>query len=60
MSPETIEFHLARVFLKLELSSRTELVKRFAAGQLQLAGKPRSGRRLTNWGRRALSVLPRV
>ena len=32
LSPKTIEFHLARVYRKLDLSSRAELIRRFAAG----------------------------
>lgn len=30
LSPKTVEFHLARVFRKLELSSRAELIRHFA------------------------------
>jgi DNA-binding CsgD family transcriptional regulator len=30
LSPKTVEFHLARVYRKLEISSRAELVRRFA------------------------------
>ena len=30
LSPKTVEFHLARVYRKLDLSSRAELIRRFA------------------------------
>ena len=33
LSPKTVEFHLARVYRKLDLSSRAELIRRFAAGE---------------------------
>lgn len=32
LSPKTVEFHLARVYRKLDLSSRAELIRHFAAG----------------------------
>ena len=31
LSPKTVEFHLARVYRKLDISSRAELIRRFAA-----------------------------
>lgn len=31
LSPKTVEFHLARVYRKLDISSRRELIRRFAA-----------------------------
>ena len=31
LSPKTVEFHLSRVYRKLGVSSRAELVRRFAA-----------------------------
>jgi DNA-binding CsgD family transcriptional regulator len=33
LSPKTVEFHLARVFRKLDLSSRAELIHRFAGAE---------------------------
>ena len=33
LSPKTVEFHLSRVYRKLDLSSRAELIRRFAAGE---------------------------
>jgi DNA-binding CsgD family transcriptional regulator len=38
LSPKTVEFHLARVFRKLDIANRAELIRRFAAGQLQAVG----------------------
>jgi len=32
LSPKTIEFHLARVYRKLDVSSRRELIRRFSTG----------------------------
>jgi DNA-binding NarL/FixJ family response regulator len=34
LSPKTIEFHLGRVFRKLDIHSRTELAKLVADGRL--------------------------
>jgi DNA-binding CsgD family transcriptional regulator len=34
LSPKTVEFHLARVYRKLDLSSRGELIRRFAAEEV--------------------------
>jgi DNA-binding CsgD family transcriptional regulator len=39
LSPKTVEFHLARVFRKLELSSRTELIRHFATAMPARAEK---------------------
>jgi DNA-binding CsgD family transcriptional regulator len=33
LSPKTVEFHLARVYRKLDLASRAELIRRFATGE---------------------------
>jgi DNA-binding NarL/FixJ family response regulator len=39
LSPRTVEFHLARVYRKLSIHSRAELIRRFSAGQ----ASPRPG-----------------
>ena len=33
LSPKTVEFHLSRIYRKLDLSSRAELIRRFAVGE---------------------------
>jgi DNA-binding CsgD family transcriptional regulator len=38
LSPKTVEFHLARVYRKLEISSRAELVRRFALAPVAAGG----------------------
>ena len=34
LSPRTVEFHLTRVYRKLNIHSRAELIRRFSAGQI--------------------------
>ena len=39
LSPKTVEFHLGRIFRKLDVTTRTELARRIAAeAQPALAG----------------------
>ena len=33
LSHKTVEFHLGRIYRKLSIGSRAELIKRFAAGE---------------------------
>jgi DNA-binding NarL/FixJ family response regulator len=33
LSPKTVEYHLRKIFQKLEISSRTDLVRLFAGGE---------------------------
>ena len=33
LSPKTVEFDLSRIYRKLDLSSRAELIRRFAVGE---------------------------
>jgi DNA-binding CsgD family transcriptional regulator len=35
LSPKTVEFHLARVYRKLDLTSRAELIRRVSTGELE-------------------------
>jgi len=37
LSPKTVEFHLGRIYRKLDIGSRSELVRRYAAGAAPVA-----------------------
>ena len=40
LSPRTVEFHLTRVYRKLDVHSRAELIRLFSAGDATLGSDP--------------------
>jgi DNA-binding CsgD family transcriptional regulator len=46
VSPKTVEFHLTRIYRKLEIHSRSELVRRMIAGETDTAEPPQEPERI--------------